>query len=205
MSRVASILVSAFLCAGCVGSVFQSDAKPPDLYRLAPPSSVATGPALAQAISVARPRAASSLDTNRIAVVTPGHGFDYLAGARWADAAPQMVQQLLVDGLGGAGGFATAIGSPSRVPADLLLDTELRRFEAVYASADSAPSIVVELQASLVDTRRGLRLASFDARAEVAAERNDRRAVVAAFEQATGRAVADVVERARAAAAASAR
>jgi serralysin len=49
------------------------------------------------------------------------------------------------------------------------------------------------------------RVASFDARAEVAAERNDRRAVVAAFEQATGRAVADVVERARAAAAASAR
>jgi cholesterol transport system auxiliary component len=205
VSRVASILVSALLCTGCVGSVFQSDAKPPDLYRLDPPSSVATGPVLAQAISVARPRAASSLDTNRIAVVTPGHGFDYLAGARWADAAPQMVQQLLVDVLGGAGGFATAIASPSGVPADLLLDTELRHFEAVYAGADSAPSVVVELQASLVDARRGLRVASFDAHAEVAAERNDRRAVVAAFEQATGRAVAEVADRARAAAAASAR
>jgi cholesterol transport system auxiliary component len=199
------MLVSALLCAGCVGSVFQSDAEPPDLYRLDPPSSVATGTALAQAIGVARPRAASSLDTSRIAVVTPGHGFDYLAGARWADAAPQMVQQLLVDGLGAPGGFATAFASPSRVPADLLLDSELRHFEAVYASADSAPSIVVELQASLVDTRRGLRVASFDAHAEVAAERNDRRAVVAAFEQATGRAVADVAERARAAAAASTR
>jgi cholesterol transport system auxiliary component len=198
--RVASILVSALLCSACVSSVFQSDAEPPDLFRLDPPASNATGPALAQAISVARPRAASSLDTNRIAVVSPGHGFDYLAGARWADAAPQMVQQLLVDSLGAPGGFATAIASPSRVPADLLLDTELRRFEAVYASADSAPSVVVELQASLVDTRRGLRVASFDARAEVAAERNDRRAVIAAFEQAAGRAVADVAERARAAA-----
>jgi cholesterol transport system auxiliary component len=205
VSRVASILVSALLCTGCVGSVFQSDAEPPDLYRLDPPSGNATAPALAQAISVARPRAASSLDTNRIAVVTPGHGFDYLAGARWADAAPQMVQQLLVDVLGGAGGFATAIASPSGVPADLLLDTELRHFEAVYAGDDSAPGVVVELQASLVDTRRGLRVASFDARAEVAAERNDRRAVIAAFEQATGRAVADVADRARAAAAASAR
>jgi cholesterol transport system auxiliary component len=205
VSRVASILVSALLCAGCVGSVLQSDAEPPDLYRLDPPSGNAAAPALGQAISVARPRAASSLDTNRIAVVTPGHGFDYLAGARWADAAPQMVQQLLVDVLGGPGGFATAIASPSRVPADLLLDTELRHFEAVYPSADSAPSVLVELQASLVDSRRGLRVASFDAHAEVAAERNDRRAVVAAFEQATGRAVAEVADRARAAAAASAR
>lgn len=205
MKRVASLLVSALLCTGCVGSVFESDAEPPDLYRLDPPASAAAGTALSQAISVARPRAASSLDTDRIAVVTPGHGFDYLSGARWADAAPQMMQQLLVDRLGAADGFATAIASPSRVPADLLLDSELRHFEAVYASEGAAPRVVVEIQASLVDTRRGLRVASFDAREEVAAERNDRRAVVAAFEQAAGRAVVAVSERARAAAAASAR
>jgi cholesterol transport system auxiliary component len=85
------------------------------------------------------------------------------------------------------------------VPVDLLLDTELRRFEAVYASVDEAPTVVVELQASLVDGRKGTRIASFDSRAEVKAARNDRSAVVAAFEQATGKVVDDVAQRARAA------
>lgn len=199
MRRIATLLVAASLCTGCMGSVLQSDAEPPDLYRLSAPTISAQGPALGQAISVARPRAASSLDTDRIAVEKPGHGFDYLAGARWADTAPQMVQRILVDVLGAAGGFATAVAAPSRVPADLLLDTDLRHFEAVYANVEAAPSVVVELHANLVDTRRGARLASFDSRIEVAAASNDRRAVVTAFEQATARAVEEIAARARAA------
>jgi cholesterol transport system auxiliary component len=191
--------VATGLCTGCFGSVLQSDAEPPDLYSLSAPTVDANGPVLDRAISVARPRSALSLDTERIAVAKPGHRFDYLAGARWADAAPQMVQQILVEMLGAAG-FATAIAAPSRVPADLVLDTELRRFEAVYADVEAAPSVVVELHANLVDTRRGQRLASFDSRAEVAAERNDRRAIVAAFEQATAQVVQETAGRTHAAA-----
>ena len=200
MRRVATLIVAAGLCTGCFGSVLQSDAEPPELFSLGAPTVSANGPAQTQAISVARPRSASSLDTERIAVVKPGNGFDYLAGARWADTAPQMVQRILVDVLDAAGGFATAVAAPSRVPADLLLDSELRHFEAVYSDVGAAPSVVVELHANLVDTRRGQRLASFDSRAEVAAERNDRRAIVAAFEQATARAVEETAGRARAAA-----
>jgi ABC-type uncharacterized transport system auxiliary subunit len=90
--------------------------------------------------------------------------------------------------------------APSRVPADLLLEVELRHFEAVYANVDAAPRIRVELQASVVEARSGTRLASFDSSFESAAERNDRRAVIAAFEQATGQAVQDVAARAREAA-----
>lgn len=205
MRRIAALLVAAGLSAGCVGSVFESDLEPPALYRLSAPVVEATGPASTQAITVARPRSASSLDTERIAVVTPDHGFDYLAGARWADPAPQLVQQLLVGTLAAGGGFATAVAAPSRVPTDLLLDVEVRRFEAVYASVDAAPRVQVELQTSLVDTRRGVRLASFESRAEALAERNDRRAVVAAFEQAAGRAVQDVAVRAHVAAVAGGR
>ena len=200
MRRILAVAATAVLCSGCFGSVLKSDQEPPDLYRLAPPVN-ADGEvaALAWAVSVARPRASSSLDTQRIAVVMPGHRFDYLADARWADAAPQMVQQVLVAALGPPGGFSTAVAAPARVPVDLLLDTELRRFEAVYASVEEAPTVVVELQASLVDGRKGTRIASFDSRAEVKAARNDRSAVVAAFEQATGKVVVDVAQRARAA------
>jgi len=202
------LLVSG-LCTACVGSVLKSDNEAPDLYRLAAPSAsganAGAGPALVQAITVARPRSVTSLDTDRIAVTTMGHGFDYLAGARWADTAPQMVQQLLVDTLIAGGRFATAVAAPSRVPTDLLLEVELRHFEAVYGSVGEPPRILVGLQANLVDVRRGTRVASFDSRAEATAARNDRTAVVTAFEDATVRATQDAALRAGEAAAAYAR
>ncbi len=200
MRRLATLLAAAVLGTGCVGSMLKSDDQPPDLYRLSAAQVAAAASTSPQAIAVARPRSVSSLDTDRIAVVTPGHGFNYLAGARWADPAPQMVQQLLVDALVAGGGFAAAVAAPSRVPADLLLDVELRGFEAVYAQNDAAPRVRVDLLATVVDTRRGLRLASFESSAEAAAERNDRRAVVAAFQEAAAAATGDVAARARAAA-----
>ena len=206
MKRIALLLIVSGICTACVGSVLKSDNEAPDLYRLAAPSasgaSAGTGPALTHAITVARPRSASSLDTERIAVTTPGHGFDYLAGARWADTAPQMVQQMLVDTLMAGGRFATAVAAPSRVPTDLLLEVELRHFEAVYASVGEPPRILVGLQANLVDVRRGTRIASFDSRAEATAARNDRAAVVAAFEDAAVRATQHAALRAGEAAAA---
>jgi cholesterol transport system auxiliary component len=209
LKRIALLLIVSGLCTACVGSVLKSDNEAPDLYRLAASSASGTnagaGPVLTHAITVARPRSASSLDTERIAVTTPGHGFDYLAGARWADTAPQMVQQMLVDMLIAGGRFATAVAAPSRVPTDLLLEVELRHFEAIYASVGSPPRVLVELQGNLVDVRRGVRVASFGSRAEATAARNDRTAVIAAFEDATARAAQDAALRAGEAAAAYAR
>jgi cholesterol transport system auxiliary component len=187
---MALLLIASGLCTACVGSVLKSDNEAPDLYRLAAPpaSGASAGPALAQAITVARPRSASSLDTERI-----------------ADTAPQMVQQMLVDTLIAGGRFATAVAAPSRVPTDLLLEVELRHFEAVYGSVGEPPQVLVELQGNLVDVRRGARVASFGSRAVATAARNDRTAVIAAFEDATGRAAQDAALRAGEAAAAHTR
>ena len=200
MRRIATLLAAVSLCTACVGDALRSDADAPDRYRLEGPAVEPGGTGLPLAIAIARPRAPSSLDTDRIAVTTPGHGFDYLAGARWADPAPQMIQQFLVGALTAEAHFATAVAAPSRVPADLLLDVELGRFEATYSNVDAPPTVVVEFGVNLVDARRGLRVASFRSAASVAAARNDRAAVVAAFEQATEQAVRDAVARIAAAA-----
>ncbi len=200
MKRIATLLALASLCTACVGGAFRSDADAPDRYRLAGPAAEPGGVPLPLAVVVARPRAPSSLDTDRIAVSTPGHGFDYLAGARWADPAPQLLQQLLVGALVADAHFATAVAAPSRVPADLLLDVEVGRFEAVYSTLDAPPTVMVEFGVNLVDGRRGLRMASFRSAASVTAVRNDRGAVVAAFEQAAGQAVRDAATRIAAAA-----
>ena len=173
----------------------RSDADAPDRYRLEGPAAEPGGTTLPLAITVARPRSPLSLDTDRIAVTTPGLGFDYLADARWSDPAPQMLQQLLVEALTRDARFATAVAAPSRVPTDLMLDVEIGRFEAAYANVDAPPTIMVEFGVNLVDVRSGRRLASFRVAASVVAAQNDRKAVVAAFDQATGQALRDAAGR----------
>lgn len=197
MKRLLPVVAVIALCSGCAGSMLTSGNEPPETYRLEGPALVAAGDTLPLALGVVRPRSASSLDTDRVAVVRAGGGFDYFAGVRWADAAPQMLQSLLVRAFTADGRFATTVASPSRVPTDLLLDVELRRFEAVYATADGPPRVRVELQATLVDSRKGTRLASFVASSEAPAERNRQAEVVAAFGVASSEALQAVVTRVR--------
>jgi ABC-type uncharacterized transport system auxiliary subunit len=75
------------------------------------------------------------------------------------------------------------------VPADLLLDVELQRFEARYTAPDAAPVAQVQMQLTLVDARRGQRLSSFVASGESPAATDRRGEVIAAFERATSEAI----------------
>jgi cholesterol transport system auxiliary component len=196
LKTVVPTLFGCALLAGCAGSLLESKTEAPEIYRLGGTQSAAPqGPTAASptSLGVTRPRAATSLDTERIAVVQPGSRFDYYAGVRWSEAAPEMLQQRLVQALSADGGFATVVAVPSRVPPDLILDVELRRFEATYASAGAAPRVRVELQATLVDARRLGRVASFQASSEAAAALDTRRSVIAAFEQATDDAIGQVI------------
>ena len=97
MKRVASILVAALACSACSGGLLKSDIEPPDVYRLSATEVQHGGQTLGLALAVARPRAPAALDTDRLAVVKPGLGFDYFAGMRWAEPAPSML--LKVDAL----------------------------------------------------------------------------------------------------------
>jgi len=193
-----SVLVLSLALAGCAGSLLESSAEAPDTYRLAGEPLADRGERLPLAISVARPGSAPALDTDRVAVVQPDSRFDYFTGIRWSEAAPQMLQQQLVRALAADGRFDAVVAAPSRVPADLLLDVELRRFEAVYATHGGAPEVRVEMQVSVVDPRKARRLASFVAAASAAAATNHRAPVIAAFELATAEAVRSTVDQVRA-------
>jgi len=195
-------LVLMFLCTGCAGSMLQSSADAPAIYRLAAPTMAPHTDTLPLALSVARPRAPDALDTDRIAVLQSTHTFDYYAGIRWVEPAPQMLQQMLVRALAADGRFAAVVAAPSRVPAELLLDVELRRFEAVELDGTKT-RVDVELLGSLVDQRTGKRVASFPAVGSSAADRRQRSAVIDAFEAAAGEAIRTLVEGTRAHSAAS--
>lgn len=191
-------MLLALATTGCAGSLLATHGDAPQTYRLAAPAASSGGAALDAALSVARPRAASALDTERIAVVLPGSGFDRFAGVRWAEPAPQMLQQMLVEAFSADGRFASTVAAPSRVPTRYLLDIELRRFAAYYAQAGAAPEVRVQWQVTLVDTQSGARIASFVEETTAKAAENRRGAVVAAFEAATSAAVRDTVARVRA-------
>jgi cholesterol transport system auxiliary component len=190
---VSTVLLIAILTAACTGSVLTSKNDAPEVFRLQVAEFPPAGKAVNATLSIARPRAASSLDTSRIAVVKQKLGFDYYAGVRWADPSPQMLQQMLVQALSADGGFSTVVVAPSRVPADLLLEVELRRFEARARGEGAPPYVTVEMQAVLVDLRNGERLRSFPAYGQATASANRRTAVIAAFDEATNAAIATVV------------
>jgi len=137
-AAVASLLTAI---AGCANALFGPEVEPPETYRLAVPAIDTTAAArLPLALTVARPRAPQSLDSDRIAVVQPGLRFDHYNGLSWAESAPQMLQSLLVGSLQASGHYEAVMSAPSRVVADLLLDVELRHFEAIYAARESPRS-----------------------------------------------------------------
>ena len=186
--RLAAVLLAAAATAGCFGQVLQSGNEAPARSRLDPSAAQPAGALVPHSISVARPRAPMSLDTDRIAVATPGHGFDHLAGARWSDPAPQLLQSLLVAALSGDAHFAAAVAAPSRVSTDYSIDVGLTAFEARYADTDAAPTVVVAFTVNLLEGPGGRRIATLPVEATAVAARNDRGAVVAAFEQAANEA-----------------
>lgn len=196
--RLTAVLVLATLtCAGCAGSLLESHSEVPEVYRLAGPALADRGQRTTQVISIERPRASSSLDSDRIAVLGPGSRFDYYSGVRWAESAPEMLQHLLVRSIVADGRYAAVVAAPSRVPADRLLDSELRHFEAEYVPGATAPRVRVEIQASLVDVRSTRRITSFVSSAEAEAAENRQAAVLAAFERATAEALQAAVQRLR--------
>ena len=203
----------ALLLGGCAGNLLQSDAPAPDTFRLGVAATTAstdsaTSASSALALVVARPRAATAIDTDRIAVRSAGSRFDYYSAARWAEPAPQMLQENLVSALAATAQFGGGVmTAPARTPAELLLDVELRRFEAVTAGADAAdsgaaPVVHVQVQVSLVDSRRAARVTSFVSEAAVPASENRLSAVIAAFDRANAQVVNDISARVQAAAAA---
>ncbi len=187
--RLALLMALALACAGCASTLLGPSGEAPEIYRLELAEAAGGAARLPLALGVARPRAAVSLDTERIAVVQPDNRFDYFAGIRWSEPAPQMLQALIVRALQSDGRYEVVLAAPSRVPADLLLDLELRRFEAVYAAGGAAPSVRVEFQATLVDPPRARRVSSILASSEVAAADNRRDAVLDAYQRATAEAV----------------
>jgi cholesterol transport system auxiliary component len=186
---------AALLClclAGC-SNLFQSKAKAEQTYYLRAPAAAAAGAAAAPmsaSLRVVRPITDPGLDSAHIMLVQADHRMNFYSGSRWAAPASELIEALAVQTLRGSGEWASVEGSASPFPSDYMLQVRVRRFEADYTQADTAPVARVVLDC-ILGRRAGREvLATFTVSGDATAPANHLSQVVAAFEQATGTALA---------------
>jgi len=183
---------AALLCLGLAGcsNLFQSKAKPEQTYYLrAPAAAAASAAPMAASLRVVRPITDPGLDSAHIMLVQADHRMNFYSGSRWTAPAPELIEALAVQTLRASGDWASVEGSASPFPSDYMLQVRVRRFEADYTQADTAPVARVVLDC-ILGRRAGREvLATFTVSGDATSPANHLSQVVAAFEQATGTAL----------------
>jgi len=195
MDRRSLLLLGAALpLAACGGNII----GPPDasqIYILKPPALPRlAGARVDWALAIARPEAPGLLDTNRIAISRSADTGDYFANAVWQDPLTDIVQGALVDGFETSGLIEQVVPDTAGIRTDYQLKVEIRDFEARYAQADSPPTAVVSLAASLINGHDRRLAAHHIFHEESPAGANSIPAAVEAFDRALGAAVKDIVQ-----------
>jgi cholesterol transport system auxiliary component len=144
-------------------------------------------------MSIALPDASDSLDNDRIALEQPDGTMDYYANAVWPDRLSMLVQSALIDAFGASNRIVAVGRDTDGLKSDYLLQTDIRDFEALYETADAAPSVVVRIEAKLVAVHTRAIVQALNARAQVDATANSVPAAVQAFNDALGNALQQIV------------
>lgn len=190
IARWARVLVLAGLLGGlaaCEG-LLPGSGPPPKLYTLTPKSRFdeSIRPVTWQLV-VEEPLAAGGLNVARIALRTGPMRLDYFAGVQWTERAPRMVQTLLVESFENSG-YIVAVGRQAiGLRSDFNLKSELREFQAEYATEGAAPLVRVRLNAKLIKQPRRTIIASENFEATAQASANSMDAVITAFDAALGK------------------
>lgn len=185
MIRLASIFAVAALLGGCA---LLASPDPVQLYRFGDPVPQATAAApdaALVAVSLRRVTFQEAAAGDRLLAIT-GAEASYIAGARWVSPAESLFTEALENTFSSQARRVRLIGRQELTPANMILDLDMRAFEARYDhGADAPPTIRVAARA---------RMLSFPARTVVAerlfvveqpAGENRVSAIVEAFDAAT--------------------
>jgi len=186
------LVLSAAGLAGC--GLVPDVNKPLKLYTLKPKPALAQQPAkVAWQLVVAEPAAERDIDTTRIALARTANVIEYFADGNWSDTAPNLVQAKLIEAFEATNAIVAVGRDAAGLRPDYILQSDLRDFQAEYATGAATPSAHVRLIAKLVQMpdRRITRTVTAEATAPAASK--DMAAIVVAFEQALGQALSQVV------------
>jgi cholesterol transport system auxiliary component len=149
-------------------------------------------PQVQWSLLVAKPAASAMLDSDRIAVRPEAGVITVYKASAWTDPAPELVQSALVRRFEDSGKILSVARPGAGVRGDYTLQTELRVFDSVYASA-GRPEAQVEIYAKLVKASSGEVVAARTFRETEAASSENVGSVVDAFGVALGRATDQIV------------
>jgi cholesterol transport system auxiliary component len=150
-NRTLGMLTLAMLLGGCTG-LQAPRVESSNTYVLgAEPIAKTVGAKRDLVLEVGAPRARPGFDTPQMVYVRQPYELEYFATNRWADTPSRMLGPLLAQGLEQTESFRAVVQTPSAVPADLRVDTELIRLQQNFATRPSR--IELTLHAELIDVR----------------------------------------------------
>ena len=159
---------------------------PPDLYVLSPKSTFPEGlPSVDWQLVVEEPSTAKGIDTDRIAIAPTSLEVKYLAGSRWADRAPRMVQQLLIQSFENTKKIVSVGRQSIGLRSDFVLKVELREFQA-EKTEEGGTVVRVRLNLKLVRVAMGQIVASESFDSVKPANSENVADIVQAFDDAVG-------------------
>lgn len=174
--RLAGLIGAAWLMAAC--SPFPTPKQTP-VFELGPITATSQAEPVPLILRVDTPSANRALDSVRILVKPDPTRLNTYPGGRWSDRAPLLLRDHLVTSLRQSQAFAAVISEQSRVPADLILTSDLRAFYGEYDRGRTV--VVVALEAQLIQNRSQQILASERFEVHQPSRSNDLEDVVDAF------------------------
>jgi len=167
---------------------------PVNLYTLTPKTTFPEElPKVDWQLVVETPVSAASLDTPRIALQRTPLTFEYYADAAWTDNAPSMVQTLLIESFESTNRISGVGREAVGLHPDYILKTDLREFEAVYDGDNPIPMIWIRMNAKLVKLPERRIVASQTYGEKLPAAGSKLPDIVAAFDEALGHVIKEIV------------
>jgi cholesterol transport system auxiliary component len=167
----------------------------PQIYALRPTLPAAQpGGKVSWALAILKPDASNSLDSSRIALAKSETQLDYYANATWPDRLPDLVQTALLAGFEASGRIDAVSRDDDALHSDYELSTDLRDFEARYATPDGVPTVAVTIIAHMANARSRMIVANHTVKLTQAASANNVDAVVQAFDLVLAQAITEITQ-----------
>jgi cholesterol transport system auxiliary component len=161
VARALGVLVLATFVGGCT-ALKPAEVDNPNLHLLDAKSVAIVPEKRDLVLEVSAPRAWPGFDTPQMVYVQTPHELDYYANNRWVDSPARMLGPLLARALEESGSFRAVVQSPTMVPADVRLVSELIRLQQNFTTRPSRVELSLRVQLLDVRTKRVLETKTFD-------------------------------------------
>jgi cholesterol transport system auxiliary component len=192
--RLLAALPVAGLLAGCSDILTLPGQGPqPELFRLTPKSTFDEDlPNVSWQLLIDEPVTHGALNTTRVPIMLDPTRMQYYAQANWTDRIPVMVQTLMLESFQNSDRIVAVGRNAVALRGDYQLKSDIREFQIEYFDTE-VPVAHVGINANLVrlPERQIIGFRRFDAEFQATADNAD--ALVAAFDEALGKVLRDLV------------